>query len=219
MRTPKCYRCHAPGATREHVPPKSFFPEGLRSDLIVVPSCPRHNNDLSLDIEYVRLILTAAYQVNDVGQAHNQGPVSRSLDRSPALLHATFADLTPLTLFGQETAAFNINVARLDAVMSAIAYGVYHHHFKRHYYGRWRIVTTQTVSVSSSQRERHKVHKSQWNIREVLEGLRYVGASTGQPEVFSFAVYAEDFHQVVLRLVFYGGVVIHAVGIPFWRSR
>ena len=33
--------------TSEHVPPKCFFPKGYRNQLMTVPSCEKHNNDLS----------------------------------------------------------------------------------------------------------------------------------------------------------------------------
>jgi len=34
---PSCYMCERTATTREHVPPKSFFPEGYRTNLVTVP--------------------------------------------------------------------------------------------------------------------------------------------------------------------------------------
>ncbi len=57
----QCYRCDQAGITDEHVPPKSFFPEGHRKGLITVPSCEAHNKDNSFDVEYVRNIIVQPY--------------------------------------------------------------------------------------------------------------------------------------------------------------
>jgi hypothetical protein len=60
----KCYMCAADATTREHVPPKSFFPRGHRDNLVTVPSCVAHNHDQSLDIEYVRTLIAGFYGTN-----------------------------------------------------------------------------------------------------------------------------------------------------------
>ncbi|AXH64146.2 MULTISPECIES: hypothetical protein [Providencia] len=51
----RCYYCGNPATTREHVPPKCFFPKG--SNLITVPSCEIHNNDKSHIDEIMRVFL------------------------------------------------------------------------------------------------------------------------------------------------------------------
>jgi len=50
-----CYYCGAPATSKEHVPPRGFFPKG--SDLITVPSCEIHNNDKSHIDETMRVFL------------------------------------------------------------------------------------------------------------------------------------------------------------------
>ena len=51
----KCYYqgCTERGSTKEHVPPKAFFPKDQREQLLTVPSCPQHNNDKSTHDLYV----------------------------------------------------------------------------------------------------------------------------------------------------------------------
>jgi hypothetical protein len=39
--------------TKEHIPPKSFFPIDQRNQLLTVPSCEEHNNEKSSDDTYV----------------------------------------------------------------------------------------------------------------------------------------------------------------------
>jgi hypothetical protein len=54
MKNPKtCYHCGAPATTREHAPPKSFFPPKANLQLKTVPSCEKHNNAKSGDDQYL----------------------------------------------------------------------------------------------------------------------------------------------------------------------
>ena len=47
-----CYYCGAPATSREHFPPKSFFPK-VNLQLKTVPSCEKHNNKKSNDDQYL----------------------------------------------------------------------------------------------------------------------------------------------------------------------
>jgi hypothetical protein len=55
MKSRNCYFCGRPATSKEHVPPKSFFPETKeeRINLITVPSCDEHNNKKSETNEYM----------------------------------------------------------------------------------------------------------------------------------------------------------------------
>jgi hypothetical protein len=50
-----CYyqNCNKYHSTKEHIPPKCFFPSDQRKQLLTVPSCKAHNNDKSGDDMYV----------------------------------------------------------------------------------------------------------------------------------------------------------------------
>jgi hypothetical protein len=50
-----CYfqGCTEKGITKEHIPPRSFFPDGEKEQLLTVKSCERHNNAKSKDDLYV----------------------------------------------------------------------------------------------------------------------------------------------------------------------
>lgn len=52
---PSCYYqgCSQKGSTREHIPPRSFFPTAQRNQLLTVKSCQKHNNNKSVDDLYV----------------------------------------------------------------------------------------------------------------------------------------------------------------------
>src|SRR2546423_14667988 len=108
----KCYMCEQPGVTTEHVPPKAFFPDDRRFNLITVPSCWRHNESNSKDVEYVRNVITGSWGVNSVGEEVQQKSF-RSFDKSPKLLRQTFRDIKPVMKDGEETGAFSVNLIRL----------------------------------------------------------------------------------------------------------
>ena len=50
-----CYfqGCKNKGITKEHIPPKAFFPNGEKEQLLTVKSCADHNNKKSTDDMYV----------------------------------------------------------------------------------------------------------------------------------------------------------------------
>ena len=48
-----CYRCDERGTTREHFPPKCFFPKKANLQLKTIASCELHNNGKSQDDQYV----------------------------------------------------------------------------------------------------------------------------------------------------------------------
>ncbi|MDP3536131.1 MAG: hypothetical protein Q8S08_12165 [Halomonas sp.] len=51
----KCYYqgCQRKGITKEHIPPRSFFPKGEKEQLLTVKSCEIHNNRKATDDQYV----------------------------------------------------------------------------------------------------------------------------------------------------------------------
>lgn len=83
-----CYACDQPATTKEHAPPKSFFPQGRRGSLITVPSCSIHNCDNSPDVEYVRNAIAFLAGLNETGESLIV-TAKRSFDHSPALFERT----------------------------------------------------------------------------------------------------------------------------------
>ena len=58
MRT--CYWCGVPASSREHVPPKCFFPRRCRASLTTVGACSEHNQGYSEDDRHARAIMVLA---------------------------------------------------------------------------------------------------------------------------------------------------------------
>jgi hypothetical protein len=63
-----CCYCGASADSKDHLPPKSFFPKEFRKDLITVPSCSRCNNKFSSLDEKFRVFLSAEENRSAAGQ-------------------------------------------------------------------------------------------------------------------------------------------------------
>jgi hypothetical protein len=201
-----CYMCDSVAATREHVPPKSFFPSGLRNGLITVPSCDAHNSDNSLDVEYVRNVLSTQHGTNNAAAAVF-ATTKRSLDRSPKLRARTFRDLKPVIVEGEETGAFPIDLPRHKRVMGAIAHALYFHDYGRKHRGDWQVFTPSFGYAGTV----HDGQADPWaNFRQLLDSGHYTPKPVPHPEVFQYEVLEMEDGQMMFRLLFYGRVVVNA---------
>jgi hypothetical protein len=81
--------CNKEKISVEHAPPKSFFPSGMRNNLITVDSCQEHNEDTSLDDEYVKNLITMLIGGNPTAYKQFSEKTLKSFKRSPALLQST----------------------------------------------------------------------------------------------------------------------------------
>jgi hypothetical protein len=58
----KCYLCRSTANTRDHIPPKGFFPIPGPDNLITVPCCKKCNQGWSLDDDEARTYLTLEFR-------------------------------------------------------------------------------------------------------------------------------------------------------------
>lgn len=198
--------CDRVAVTREHVPPKSFFPERLRTNLITVPSCDAHNSDNSLDVEYVRNILSTQHGTNNAA-AEVFEATKRSLDHSPKLRARTFRDLKPIIVEGEETGAYPVDLKRHKRVMGAIAYALYFRDYGRKHLGEWQIFTPSFGYAATV----HSGQTDPWaNFRQLLDSGQYTPRPVSHPEVFRYEVLEMENAQMMFRFVFYERVVVNA---------
>ncbi|NUB04638.1 hypothetical protein FW320_00305 [Azospirillum sp. Vi22] len=126
-----CYRCDNPGTTREHFPPKSFFPKGGGLQLKTVRSCENHNNKKSHDDQYVlaQICMNAA-------RADNAAKRSFLVSIEPQLKHSErfkrlLADGAQRLPNGSYRYPVNINRINnfFDSLCCAIFFDKYGSHF------------------------------------------------------------------------------------------
>ena len=199
----KCYACDAEAITREHVPPQCFFPPGLRSNLETVPSCRRHNNDQSKDVEYVRNILVSL-EVNDVGLGL-WPKAQRSFERSPRLFDRTFRDARPIQTTKGETGVIRLDLPRFKEVMRGIARAVHYSRTPARQPDGWEVFSPSLASERSLRGQ-----PDSWKgFRSLLGNLQFNSITTPVPRVFQCGMWTDN-AGMVYRFTFYEGFVVCA---------
>jgi hypothetical protein len=216
MRKPKinsgsCYMCDQEATTREHAPPYSFFPETHRENLITVPSCPKHNNDNSKDVEYVRNIIASHINTNNLGRVLFQKAL-RSYKRSPKLARQTFKQFRPIIVNGKETAVVKLHLTRFKIVMRAIANALYFKDFGKPSPYHWWIYGASFVGEGQAFYDiPDHVNPP---LRTAFKRLVVTDKDTNQPEVFKYAIYQDHQGYTIYKMEFYQGVLVYAAGFP-----
>ena len=119
-----CYYqgCQRRGTTREHIPPKSFFPNDQRNQLLTVTSCELHNNSKSSDDIYVLAqICMNASPSNRSREVWTQC-VLPQLDYNGEALRKTLTNDAVLLPSG--AVLYKVDTARFDRFFDALSYGI-----------------------------------------------------------------------------------------------
>ena len=181
-------------------PPKCFFPKLQRNNLITVDSCKEHNEDTSLDDEYVRNIITMMIQGNSTAYEHFSNKSIKSFEKSHALLQSITEKQHPINFNGNQTVALEINRDRIDVIMRKIAYALFYHKHKQ----RWlRKLITATTHLKTSDFENDDFGK----LIEELQQQHTPAYEGTNPDVFKFAFIKmdDDINNQFLRMKFYDG--------------
>ena len=139
----RCYCCEEIATTKDHIPPKCFFPEkkhlssnspDYRSQLITVPSCSAHNNSRSSDDEYTAAVIVMNSQ-SDLAFAMFKSKWVQTLLRREAVLgkrifstarSARVISRKNNVLIPHETLAISYEMKRIERVIGSIARGLYY---------------------------------------------------------------------------------------------
>lgn len=178
-----CYACDEPATTKEHAPPKSFFPESQRINLLTVPSCTVHNNANSTDVEYTRNVISIFNGNNSVGEQHFLDKGLRSLEHSPALFHKTFSDVRPVIMNGQQVGMFTMDVERVKNVMRACLTAL---HFREtgEKILNWE-VALPNLGLANATPEEVRLWSQAFSLFSLIP---YQARPVGSPDVFEYAV-------------------------------
>lgn len=209
-----CYACGKPATTREHVPPKVFFPEkkdmpskypDFRTDLLTVPSCDDHNLTKSLDDEYLFMIIVASHVVNEIALRHFK-KVIRAIHHAPNKGKIYLKNVTPASVNGLLTIASDIDIERFYSSLGLIAKGIYYHNFSEQWLSHIEIMPLSLFKRPQSMQDMHTNEKikelrgmvSQLFLKEKIEG--------SHPEIFFYQFHLDpDTKKNILRMVFYEG--------------
>ncbi len=198
-----CYMCDKEKVSVEHAPPKSFFPSDMRNNLITVDSCQEHNEDTSLDDEYVKNLITMLIDGNDTAYKQFSEKTIKSFKRSPALLQSTTEKQHSVNFNGVQTVAFEIDRDRIDLVMRKIAYALFYHKYNQQWLRKLITATTHLKTPEFKNDEFGQlIEKVQQEHTPIYEG--------NNPDVFKFAFIELDdnIYNKFLRMKFYDGFEI-----------
>lgn len=127
-----CYMCSSPSSSREHVPPKAFFPNrGAGLQLATVPSCAIHNNAKSGDDMYLlaHICMAAAKGENLASQVFMRS-VKAQIERRENFKSLLNDGSRPA---GDEAVAYKVDVSRFDSFFDHLSAAMYHLRFGRTY--------------------------------------------------------------------------------------
>lgn len=118
--------------TKDHIPPKNFFPTPRASNLITVPCCIPCYEGWSKDDEYFRATILSSFRVSDEPLAQGVlDPHLRSISRSPGFAHLLINSIeeievvTESGIFLGKEDAFRLDVSRIDRVSQRIIKGLF----------------------------------------------------------------------------------------------
>jgi len=219
-----CYMCDLPAISKEHVPPKCFFPEqkdlgtgtNYRRNLISVPACAKHNLSKSQDDEYLLFAITSHYDNDLAAQQHFSTKVMRAVRRRPSLL--TFiADNFPIAVGGQPSIAYNVDRDRFDNAFDHMARALFFHHFNSKLNLPIIIHTPDIFRVNSPDANSVNLRMLQIDTK-TIDALANQPTLGANPDIFYHQFrYFSEIPSFVVRMTFYRGFVVIAYASPSVR--
>ena len=120
----KCYfqGCNKEGETKEHIPPRSFFPDGEKEQLLTVKSCKEHNNAKSKDDLYVLAQICMNASPSNRAREVFVKKITPQLDFNNGALRKRLAKGSVYT--GNGAVKYKIDTSRLDDFFTALSCGI-----------------------------------------------------------------------------------------------
>ncbi len=133
---PICYLCgSSENLTRDHVPPKGFFPDPKPTNLISVPCCQACNVGFSADDEAFRAWIVAPPDVSPAGMWIRQKKViENTFRRSPKLVQNINRNMREVEIRGRRVDLIDFPSERAERFLIRLTKGLlayFHPHFPR----------------------------------------------------------------------------------------
>ena len=218
-----CYMCNREATSREHAPPRNLFPtskEGgrdFRKSLITVPSCDEHNASKSKDDEFLMVTLAGIVGNNSIGYQHKLTKVDRAIRRTAGRLidAVVIKNKSKHRLVLEDNKFIDViwgtpDAKRMRFCFDHMARALHYHHFNKQFDGEVRIMLGYLFHSDKNSRTWVDFIRDRASLD--LTDKKRLGEN---PEVFYFQVSDFDEHGIfMMRLCFYGGVVVYAAFIP-----
>jgi hypothetical protein len=119
-----CYfqGCKKEGITKEHIPPRSFFPDDEKEQLMTVRSCEEHNNSKSKDDIYVLAQICMNASPSNRAREVFLNKVAPQLEFNNGALRKRLAN--GAVDLGRGVVKYRVDVTRLDTFFVALSCGI-----------------------------------------------------------------------------------------------
>lgn len=220
----KCYCCEEVATTKDHIPPKCFFPEkkhlsssnpDYRSQLITVPACSAHNNSRSCDDEYAAAVIVMNSQSDLAFVMFKAKWIQTLLRREGVLGKRIFSTARSARVISRknsiliphETLAISYEMKRIERVIESIACALYY--VESGYQEKW----TDDCIIRSPKFLNRDFSYSQdaYNLDQINQafihgekhqelGLTRKGM---HPDIFYYQFFKSEDKNFIIRMVFY----------------
>jgi hypothetical protein len=204
--TDKCYWCGAQATSVDHVPPENLFPKDKKKNLITVPSCKKHNEDLTKEDEIFRFYLQACAESADSLKLFEDKTL-RSITRpgGHTLAKKIFGGSVPISVQGHDTRALEVDPIRQELYFEKITRGIFFHLFGRQLDGAIATFSPSFMSPGLDYAALSKLTLGHILSPEAIDGV------VGQPEIFRYRYFHKkdaEGEAFLIRMTFYGSVQV-----------
>jgi hypothetical protein len=215
-----CYMCENLASTREHVPPRCFFPEkkdlppgcDFKRKLITVPSCVEHNIEKSGDDFYIFLVILSLGG-NLAAQRQFATKAMRAFRRKPSILRL-LKNPRPVLYDWQQTMAFELDKNRFDRSIEHLAKALYYYHHGIKWQYQFQTISSEIISTGgiNPTEVNNIINNLNIKVAGFLEDLPIHGEN---PEIFTYKMFADESQRkLLIRMVFYENTAILAISWP-----
>jgi len=203
-----CYFCGAEATTKEHFPPKSFFPKDKRNELKTVPSCDDHNTKRSHDDEYTLLAFTMISEnCNEQFQK-----VIRALERNNQSLYKKFFhnsrningfQIKDSLYIASKFTLLELDRKRIDNVIDSICRAIYYHNTNCQ--ERWQgklYIYSPSLNHSTSIND-HYLRQRAYQLENLIYEFGLQKEGLNHKIFFYQIVKDENENFIVVKMVFY----------------
>lgn len=205
LKNKTCYMCDRLATSREHVPPKSLFPEDekYRRNLICVPSCDLHNGEKKLDDEYLRMVLCINFIQNEHSYNIFTNKFMKSVEHNAKTFLTLMRNLKPISIKNIETgkiedsASFTADIERIKSILHHIGCGIYFHETGQ----KWKHGSNTACNFVICRDDSIK-NAINNHINECRQSFINFPALGSNPEIFTYK-YSSSEAQAVIHITFY----------------
>ena len=185
----ECYFCGELATSKEHVPPKSLFPEGMRNHLIKVPSCEKNNNSKSGDDEYFRYMIMSQSSLPLTNKVFKPliNKFLRSIKRKPALTQAIMKTQKDISYDGGIVSnTFKLDDDRINQSLVCIARGLFFHEIGKVFSGSHEVIKLFSFYADENSNDAKFIDEKksiEEDTKDIFSSVEYKG---GTPLVFKY---------------------------------